>query len=85
MLRAPIYSLTERPEATKVGYIIWDGERLGVHPRDNSTLEAIAQEPLWLGGEDIITPESDPEKWLRSLYRGLHGSYLWAGQAEEFD
>lgn len=81
MLRVPIYMINVSPDQP-IGYVTWDGRELKAEPDNVPALHSILSRPL-MAVDEIISPQDDPEKWLRALPHNYGGSYTGAGEVEE--
>ena len=84
MIRVPIYKLNKQAKGEVIGYLTYDGKK--IIPDQNPFTQYFASKPysLVMGKErKTLSPDKEPEEWLRNLGHNLHGSYLWAGEAEE--
>jgi hypothetical protein len=92
VIRVTIYHLDASGEDTVAGAITWDGRQLAADPPGDPALRRIIDEPIGVqvegggaGGVRIVTPDEDPEAWLRNLYRGYRSIALRASRPIESD
>lgn len=86
-LKVEFYGLDNRGLDKLEGAITWDGSQLKTDPSDSNLLKNVLKIKVIAGEGDkqrYITPEEDPEEWLKSLYMNYTSAYLRAGKAESF-
>ena len=71
LLKAPVYGLDEKFHYGKVGDIIWDGKRFYADPPKDEKLKNILRpyELATVTGKERFDPGSNPEAWIKNLYR----------------
>jgi hypothetical protein len=67
---------------THAGTITWDGQTFQCVP-DTPLLREIVAEPISGPGGTVLSPERDPEAFLRALNRQYHSAYLRVSAARE--
>lgn len=83
MIRVPIVKREGFNGGSKIlGHIYWDGQEIQCDPKDSPFLNYILSQPT-IYQETAVSPEEDPDKWIRALPDTYHGTYLWAGAVEE--
>lgn len=79
MIKVPMYRL-RNSTSQLVGWITLENGQLSCEPKDDISLLGVLTQPGFNG--KVVSPNKDPETWIKALPSTFHGSYLWAGQPE---
>lgn len=84
MLYVKLYSAEgAEPEQRLEGIIRLENGRLVGEPPDNALVKYALRCGVYMWETDTVITHEEPEKWLRNLWRELHGSTAWASDATE--
>jgi hypothetical protein len=83
-LSVAIYTLDLKGHNMKVGDLLWDGKQITAKPltKDGKVmLNTVMTEPIKRPGEELIDPKTEPENFMRNLWRMYRSPYLQALEA----
>jgi len=78
MIVADIYRL-----GNKIGEIRWNGSAMSASGTEQ-IFDTILHQPIWLLGDkglEDVYAASQPERFIRNLYKHYKGAYLYAAKA----
>lgn len=84
MFRCAIYGLGEKTaQPSLLGYVLYDGHQISTDPPDAPGFQFILTRPVRVAPGERVSPNENPDEWLRALPQAYQGSYFWAGPIEE--